>query len=477
MQIMVESFLKFIFTLIEFLPRVIYEAIFGGSVINANTGYNAGFVDESILIKSANTGFILNGKKALSNKDSFRNLLLIGNTGSGKSTVVNIPAINHITHGSIIVNDPSGELYTKTSSLKRKQNFKIYVLNFLEISHSLAYNPLFYANSISEINRVASLIVRTTTKRGNEADFWITQAINTISVTIAYLKACEPYEYQNLYNVRKLIGYMAACPEKVDIMFAKSPEHIFSEYRNLAANEPKVYASIISSALSSLQLLVDDSIAKLTSQHQIDFKKFREEKSILYITQSTMDTNYLKPIVSIIFEQLFTQLTLKLPTPKELDVFMVIDEFSSLMLPTISLFLANCRKARIGVCCSIQSISQLDFAYGKENSISIYSNCVTKLFFSGATHNDALLIESLLGKKEEVIDERGTTKISPLLNSESARTLDPSLGIIVHASTKPIITKLTPWFENFWMRIKMEDAEPFINPYSIDEVPILPLPQ
>ncbi|MBK7957228.1 MAG: type IV secretory system conjugative DNA transfer family protein [Bacteroidetes bacterium] len=92
----------------------------------------------------------------------------------------------------------------------------------------------------------------------------------------------------------------------------------------------------------------------------MDFEKIRKEKSIIYIQNATSDILYYKPIISLVFEQLFRILTVKLPEKKDLDLFFLIDEFSSLTLPSIPIFLSNCRKYRIGVALSIQNLSQND---------------------------------------------------------------------------------------------------------------------
>lgn len=459
--------------LIEFCFRVLYESIFSGMHTDVNqTGYNAHFIDEDELISSSQKGFSLNGKKNLSKLDSHRNLLIVGTTGSYKSTSVIFPSIENISDSSIVLHDPSGELYQKTAKMKQKQGFKVYVLNFGSLENSLGYNPLFYVSSIAEINKVASALVKNTVKNTND-DFWNIQAINLISIMISILKT-QDYDYQNLANVRFLISTLGSSPEKIDNLFAKhaSPA-LLLEYKNMISYDSKVLASCIASAQASLQLFIDENIAKLTSIHQIDFNRIRKEKSIIYIQNATSDILYFKPLISLIFEQLFRHITLKLPEKSDLDIFFLIDEFSSLTLPSIPIFLSNCRKYRAGVALSIQNLAQMANFYGKENSDTIFSNTLSKVFFSGAALTDATLIEQTLGKVE-IIDEKGS-KVINLMNAQNLRTMDTRSAIIVHASKQPIYTKLTPYFENIWKSSQYEDSEPFINPHVPHEVPILPL--
>jgi type IV secretion system protein VirD4 len=465
--------LKFIFALVEFCLRVLYEGIFGGVHRDTlETGYNAKFIDEDDLISGSNKGFCLNGKKNLSKLDSHRNLLICGTTGSFKSTSVIFPSIENISDSSIILHDPSGELYQKTAKLKQNQGFKVYVLNFGSPENSLGYNPLFYAKTIAEINKVATALVKNTVKNTGD-DFWNIQAINLISLMISILKT-QDYDYQNLYNVRYLISTLGSSPESIDSLFAQhaSPQ-LLLEYKNMISYDSKVLASCIASAQASLQLFIDENIAKLTSIHQIDFNRLRKEKSIIYIQNATSDILYFKPLISLIFEQLFRHITLKLPEKSDLDLFFLIDEFSSLTLPSIPIFLSNCRKYRTGVALSIQNIAQMANFYGKENSDTIFANTLTKVFFSGASLQDATMLEQTLGKVE-IFDEKGS-KVINLMNAQNLRTMDTRSAIIVHASKQPIHTRLTPYFENIWKSSKYEDSEPFINPHVPHEIPILPL--
>lgn len=465
--------LKYLFTLVELCFRILYESIFGGQhTPHFETGYNAKFIDEEELISSSHKGFCLNGKKSLSKLDSHRNLLIVGTTGSYKSTSVIFPSIENISDSSIILHDPSGELYQKTAQLKQNQGFKVYVLNFGAIENSLGYNPLFYAKSIADINKVATALVKNTIKNSND-DFWNIQAINLISLMISILKT-QDYDYQNLYNVRYLISTLGSSPEKIDNLFAKyaSPA-LFLEYKNMISYDSKLLASCIASAQASLQLFIDENIAKLTSIHQIDFNQIRKEKSIIYIQNATSDILYFKPLISLIFEQLFRHLTLKLPEKNDLDLFFLIDEFSSLTLPSIPIFLSNCRKYRVGVTLSIQNITQMANFYGKENCDTIYSNCLTKVFFSGASLSDATMVEQTLGKVE-VFDEKGS-KVINLMNAQNLRTMDTRSAIIIHGSKQPIYTQLTPYFENVWKVSKYENSKPFINPHVPSEIPLLPL--
>ena len=77
-------------------------------------GYNAGFVSAGTLLSSFNYGFNLTGNRQLSVKKSFENSMVVGGSGRGKSSAIILPTL-FSTNGSFIINDPSGELFAKSS--------------------------------------------------------------------------------------------------------------------------------------------------------------------------------------------------------------------------------------------------------------------------------------------------------------------------------------------------------------------------
>ena len=468
------TILKFIFSLVELVLRIFYEGIFGGQHSETiEGGYNAHFISENELISSSHQGIAIAGNKFLDRLSSFKNAIIFGATGSGKSTINLIPSILHIDNATILVHDPSSELYLLTAEAKRKQGFQVYAINYGSL-HSHAYNPLYYCETISDINKVSTALVRNSVKTQGD-NFWEIQSINLLSIIISILKTQDKL-YQNLTNVRYLISNLGSNPELIDNLFSKYAQPaLMTEYKNFIAYDQKVVASIIASAQAATQLFLDENVQKLTSIHQIDFERIHSEKSIIYVQNISSDIHYYKPLVSLIFEQLFRHLSMKLPDKKKhLDVFFLIDEASNLVLPTLPNFLSVNRKFRVSVCLTYQNYSQISNFYGKDNADTIFSNCLTKCFYAGGSLQDTTMLESILGRRE-IVDEEGKKAIVPLLTAENIRTMDSSFNITVHANLKPILVKCLPWFENFWMKRKIEESTPPLNPYLPEEIPLLPL--
>lgn len=79
--------------------------------------------ESSGLLNSRNTGVVLDGegRKRLSLNDSFQHIAIISPTGAGKTTRYVAPNLLTLDDCSIIVTDPSGELYQKTSGAMRQR--------------------------------------------------------------------------------------------------------------------------------------------------------------------------------------------------------------------------------------------------------------------------------------------------------------------------------------------------------------------
>ena len=165
---------------VEFL-----EVLFTGKP-KRNTAYNADFAAVGSLLSSWNNGFRLTGSRSLTVKDSYQNALVIGGTGVGKSSVVLVPSLYSML-SSFVVHDPSGELYAKSAGFLAAHGCKVLLLNFARPEVSCGYNPLARANSSSDIQKVASMLVDNAIGKGKDP-FWNTQATSLIAIFIAVLK-------------------------------------------------------------------------------------------------------------------------------------------------------------------------------------------------------------------------------------------------------------------------------------------------
>lgn len=461
--------LEFIEKLFEFLFETV-GMLFSGS--KRNTTYNADFISERDVLSSWNKGFCLTGKRNLTIKDSFQNALIIGGTGVGKSSIVLIPSILKMK-SSLLIHDPAGELYSNTSGAKYESHL-VQVLNFAKPELSCGYNPLSRANTSSEIQKVASMLIENSLGKGSKDPFWNTQAVSLLSMLISIVKKQES-EYQNLFNVRQLLNKMGGNPKEVDALFSRyADEILFSEYKSFIAFDEKVVSGVLATCKAALQIFADDAVARVTSTDTINFETFRKKPVALFIQNSIFDQKYYSVLTSIFFEQFLGFLLSKIPGNDEQDVYLLIDEAASLFLPTLPLAVANVRKHRSGIMLLVQDFSQIIHHYGRYDAEAIKSNCFSKLYFSGQSLETTKELESILGKYE-FEDEKGHKVVRALMTSDEIRIMPKNKALLICGNLPPIVTKLRPFYKRRFLRQLSHIPPVVIQGEVLNDVPVLPL--
>ncbi len=448
----IEQIFKLFFSLFEAAFTFLFEfleVLFTG-IPKKNKGYKAEFIPAWKLLSSLHKGFCLSGRKNLSVKGSYQNALVIGGTGTGKSSVVLIPSL-YTMQSSFIVHDPSGELYSKTSAHLKQQGYEVKVLNFANAGISSGYNPLARTKTSSEIQKVASLLVQNSLGNGGKDPFWNTQAVALLTILISILKKQEP-EFQNLYNLRQLLNQMGANADSMDAFFSRYADDIlFSEYKSFIAYDDKVVNGVIATCKAALQIFNDEEVGRVTSFDTLNFQDFRNKRVALFIQNSVADQKYYSVLTSLFFEQFFSYLLSRFPKEYEQDIFLLIDEASSLNLPTLPLAVANVRKHRSGIMLLVQDFAQVIHNYGRNDADAIRSNCFAKMYFTGQTLETTKELESTLGRYEYK-DDKGQKIIRSLMTNDEIRTLKTSKAILICGHHRPILLKLRPYYKSILFR-------------------------
>ena len=446
-MIIIEQLFSLIIKLIESLFKFLVEFVrFAVTSIPKNkNSYSAEFASPGILLSGRNDGFCLTGKKKLSVKLSYQNALIVGGTGTGKSSVVLIPSL-YSMNGSFVIHDPSGELYFKSAGYLKQKGYDIKVLNFANPEKSSGYNPLERAKSSSDIQKVAAMLVETSMGGKSKDPFWNTQSTALLTMLITILKKQEP-KYQNLYNVRQLLNRLGGNPESVDALFSKDADEVlFAEYKSFIAYDEKVRSGVIATCKAALQIFNDEMVAKVTSFDTLNLQDFRNRPTALYIQNSVADQKYYSVLTSLFFEQFFAFVLSRFPTGTEKDIFLLIDEASSLNLPTLPLAIANVRKHRSGIMLLVQDFSQLIHHYGKNDGDAIKANCFAKMYFTGTSLETSKELEQTLGKYEYENDKK-IKVVRPLMTNDEIRTMKETQALLICGNRPPIMARLKPYYK------------------------------
>ncbi len=465
---LIEGILKLIIEIF----KTIFEIF--GMAFKKKGSYSAAFAGQGRVLSYFNKGFCLTGKRNLTVKNSYQNALIMGSTGTGKSSVVLIPSL-YTMLGSFVIHDPSGELFYKSAGYLKQKGYEIKVLNFTNPDKSSGYNPLTRIQSNSDVQKVASMLIETALGGKTKDPFWNTQATSLLAMLITILRK-QGGDFFNLFNVRQLLNKLGGDPESVDALFSEFADDIlFAEYKSFTSYDEKVISGVVATCKASLNIFSDDSVARVTSYDNLDFIDFRNKPTALFIQNSVADQKYYSVLTSLFFEQFFSFLLGRFPNDKEQHIFLLIDECSSLNLPTLPLAVANVRKHRAGAILLLQDFNQLVHHYGKYEADAIRSNCFAKMYFTGASHETATELEKILGKYE-FEDDKKRTVVRPLMTNDEIRTMQMNQALLICGHHPPIKARLRPYYKSFKFRAYSQIPSPLFGQNTLpDEIPVIPL--
>ena len=367
-----------------------------------------------------------------------KNILVIGGSGSGKTRFFVKPSLLQM-HSSYVVTDPKGQLLRETGKLlahggpKRDENgkpvrdkhgkvvyepYRIKVLNTINFSKSMKYNPFAYIRSEKDILKLVNVIIANTKGDGEKSseDFWVKAERLLYCALIGYIwYEAEPEER----NFIALLYLLNACEAReddetykspVDILFddlaKKQPEHFaVKQYVKFKMAAGKTLKSILVSCGARLAPFDIKELRDIMTEDELELDTMGDRKTALFLIMSDTDTTF-NFVIAMLQSQLFNLLCDKaddlyngrLPV----HVRCLLDEFANIgQIPNFDKLIATIRSREISASIILQSQSQLKTIY-KDAADTIVGNCDVTLFLGGKEKSTLKEISELLGK--ETID-------------------------------------------------------------------------
>lgn len=413
--------------------------------------YSATFGDPLNYLSPLNHGFAVTGSKALTKKLSCENVALFGPTGSGKSTVVIISSAVSLARGraSIIFNDVSSEVYEHTSTYLANKGYRILRLDFSDSSNSESFNPIADCRTISDIQKVALLVIRNSIGESKGEIFWEQSSVMLLSLFIRYLIFHAEPHYRTLQNVLRLIETFAVDGEVIDRLFVRThDEELLSSYKATIVVGDKTLQSIIATARTALNLFCDKEVCKTTATNSIDFNLLRNEPVALYVCNPLKDLMYFKPLSALFFQSLFNFVLSRIPKDSERSIFFVIDEAATMKFPALSTTVSNIRKFKAGILLCMQDEMSLIAQYGQAEAHQIKTNCGCQIFLKGQPLHTTKELSQILGKYTYT-DPKGIDKARELMTPDELRMCEDA--IILINNQPPLKCKTVPYYKNIWL--------------------------
>lgn len=439
------------------------------------------------LLNGFNKGLVIDGDgKRLSPKDSFNHIAVLARTGGGKTTGYIIPNILKLAtcDCSMVITDLGGELHQLTSGYLARQGFNVYVLDPESLNETIGYNPLYYALTSIEIDEVVETLLQSSYPGQIRAEdkMWLDGAKTLLFILIKILLATRDHRYINLANLKYLLNNFGSNGKALDhTAFYYLDQRTFSEWKGFVEGNKNTVQSFVTTANTALNAIgINENLARLTAYHSINFERFREEKSVIYIRLPTQKQQQYAFLLNLFYTQFFGVMMKQLPSKSDLSVYCLLDEFGNMKIPNFTSIITTIRKYRVSLSLVLQNFKQIEQKYGQDEAQSIIDGGVTgKLFFAGLDHETTTRLSEMIGEYNvNKIDEFGKTHYQKesILSSSAIRTMQDNEALFFYANKKPLKLTVTPYYKNFQLKSHAK-LPPYINSgtFPIERIEFLEL--
>lgn len=419
----------------------------------------------------ANKVFSQNVRMGLDGKKHRRNLntVVIGGSGAGKTRFYAKPNIMQC-NTSFVVLDPKGEIIRSVGHLLEENCYVIKVIDLIDMSKSLGYNPFHYIQSDKDVLKLITNLIRNTTPKGSSTNdpFWEKSETALLEALMLYLYHYAPEDEQNFTMVMEMLNYAEVKEDEEDY---ESPlDELFKrlemiDSNSLALKQYKIYKQAAGKTAKSILISVGvrlaafnlEELASLTKYDEMELEQIGERKTALFAIIPDNDSTF-NFVVGMLYTQLFQMLYYQadyvhggeLPVP----VHFLMDEFANVALPDeFDKLLSTMRSRQIFVSIILQNLAQIKALY-KDSWESILGNCDETYYLGGNEQSTHKYISELLGK--ETLDTNTYGKSEgrsgnystnyqqtgrELLTADEVRLLDNNYGLLFIKGERPVKDK------------------------------------
>ena len=387
------------------------------------------FSDNIILTKTER--LMMSNRPPDPNNARNKNVLVVGGSGSGKTRFWLKPNLLQC-HSSYVVTDPKGSIVVECGNALLKNGYKLKILNTINFSKSMHYNPFAYVHSEKDILKLVTTLMTNTKGEGSGGDpFWEKSERLLLTALIAYLHYEAPVEEQNFATLLEMLNTMQVLEDDeeyqnpVDLLFeelAKKKPNSFAgrQYKLYKLAAGKTAKSILISCGARLAPFDIQELRDLTMYDELQLDTLGDKKTALFLIMSDTDSTF-NFLISMVYTQLFNLLCDKADDvyggKLPIHVRCLIDECANIgQIPNLEKLVATIRSREISACLVLQARSQLKAIY-KDNADTIVGNMDSQIFLGGSEPTTLKDLSEMLGK--ETIDA---------FNTSDTRGNSPSYG-------------------------------------------------
>lgn len=350
------------------------------------------------------------------------NVLVVGATGTGKTTGIVEPNVRQAS-GSYIVVDPKGKLHEKHKKYLEEKGYAVRKLNFCQPAdpESSHYNFFRYIKSEQDIIKIAHMIVYSNLNlSSSHIDlFWYDMSEMLLIAVIGYLLNHTNERSQNWQSVLKLLvscdlsegdyGERSALDQLFDEVAEYDPDDFSVRmYRGFQSGAGRTRKGVLITLFSIVGKYDSEELRRLLSDDTIRLGDIGAEKTAVFVVVSDSDRS-MDFLVNIFLSQLLNELYSAADKRKQgklpVDTRLLLDDFATnVVIADFPRSISSMRSRGISVMLFVQSEAQLYTSYGLGGR-TIIGNCDTYVYLGGNDIDTASSVAERAGvTMKEVLD-------------------------------------------------------------------------
>ena len=226
-----------------------------------------------------------------------------------------------------------------------RSGYRVKVLNTINFSKSMKYNPFRYLHSEKDVLKLVNILICNTKGEGEKSaeDFWVKSERLFYTALIGYIWQEAPEEEMNFTTLLEMINASEAREDDpefqspVDLMFERleerDPDHFaVRQYKKFLLSAGKTRSSILISAGARMAPFDIREVRELMEDDELELDTIGDEKTALFLIMSDTDTTFnfiLAMVQSQLINLLCDRADDKYGGRLPVHVRMILDEFAN----------------------------------------------------------------------------------------------------------------------------------------------------
>ena len=366
-------------------------------------------------------------------------LLVLGPTGSGKSSSLAIPAILEWP-GPVVVTDPKGELLARTLVARERRGRAAVFAPLMEPGDG--WNPISAISSADDALRCAGFLLG---RPPDREPFWHDLALQLLHGLLVEAAT----DGLTLSDILALLQQVPAEEMAEELSHPMARQLV----QGALSGGDRTAMGVVATLVSKLGVFGSDQVARTTARSTFDPRSLASgQLNSLYCVVSPTDAPLVRGLLSALLSACWRAVY---ASPPPLPVLFVLDEFAQLTaLPELPSLVQLGRTQGVRLVLLAQDLASISTLYGAETVTALWANCRTKLLLPGISEVDLLERASRLVGSATLHSADGGHPVQahPHLPPDEIRRLRRGRALILRGSDHPALVRQLPWYGDRRMR-------------------------